>query len=385
MIASVRMGKAKRIAAMGGFALVAAAPFVHAEEPSSVPAPAGGAPVAAPPSAGPLPAASVDAAEQPVRVQYDAIDGCPDAATFFLQVRARTQRVRLAREGELATSVAVRIAQGLGFVRGTLDMPGESGRPFQRTVESPSCREVVVALSLVVALAFDPDALVALPETLPAEPAPAAPPPPAPAPPPPPAPAPESRPTPPDEPPARFGAGADFSLMMGGFAPLGLVVAPFVEVGSGKEAEDGWTPRLRATLLVGLPNDVEAKASGRHAELDLIAGRVDVCPWSVTLIPELSASPCAALEAGRIRGKATEGVPEGFGNQRSELWIAGSLLANVRFHFARSFFLEALGGMGIPLISPDSFQFENPPPSEEIYDVKIAYGQVGVGVGAHFP
>src|SRR5581483_6271828 len=47
-----------------------------------------------------------------------------------------------------------------------LELPPFEGRPFTREVEAATCADVVLALSLVVALAYDPDATTTFPATI---------------------------------------------------------------------------------------------------------------------------------------------------------------------------------------------------------------------------
>ena len=107
-------------------------------------------------------ARAVDAA-QPIRIRYTAPPGCPNSLQFFWLVRSRTDRVRLAAVTELAVPISVDLLPNATGVVGTLGLPPVGGELFQRRVEARSCAEVVVALSLIVALAFDPDAASAVP------------------------------------------------------------------------------------------------------------------------------------------------------------------------------------------------------------------------------
>src|SRR4051794_20330208 len=93
--------------------------------------------------------------QTPIRLQYSAHDGCADAAGFFRRVQARTQRVRLAADGELAETATITIERGESGSAGTLELPPLDNRPFSRRVEARTCEEVVLALSLVLALAYD--------------------------------------------------------------------------------------------------------------------------------------------------------------------------------------------------------------------------------------
>src|SRR5579871_4186983 len=132
----------------------------------------------------PLAAQAAPADEHAIRLEYAAHDGCPDALGFFWYVRARTQHLRLAAEGEPADLAKITIVRNAERSVGTLELPPFEGRPFSREVEAPTCADVVLALSLVVALAYDPDATTTFPSTVTAPPAPEAAPIPPPSPPP---------------------------------------------------------------------------------------------------------------------------------------------------------------------------------------------------------
>src|SRR4249920_705061 len=121
----------------------------------------------------PLAAHAAPADEHPIRLEYAAHEGCPDALGFFWYVRARTQRVRLAAQGETADLAKISIVRSGPRSVGTLELPPFEGRPFSREVEAPTCADVVLALSLVVALAYDPDATTTFPSTVTAPPGPA--------------------------------------------------------------------------------------------------------------------------------------------------------------------------------------------------------------------
>src|SRR4051794_5350560 len=81
------------------------------------------------------------AEQTPIRIQYAAHDGCPDASEFFRRVQARTQRIRLAAAGELAESATITIQRGESGSAGTLELPPLDNRPFSRRVEAPTCDE----------------------------------------------------------------------------------------------------------------------------------------------------------------------------------------------------------------------------------------------------
>jgi hypothetical protein len=320
--------------------------------------------------------------EQPIRIQYTAHDGCPDALGFFWYVRARTQRVRLAAPGESADLATIDIVQADGKSRGTLELPPVDGRPFTRQVEAASCSDVVLALSLVVALSYDPDATTTFPTVVTAPPS-------EPAPPVQPAPVlvlpPPAAPPEPVESPRRmppYGAAAGLmALGFGGVAPsLQAVLAPFFEYGSN--AQGLWHPRLRASFLVQVPATDVQKAPGLSATLFFLAGQLSGCPISVRLNQDVAVSPCLAVDVGQIFGNAGASVQ---GRQSGSLWwVALEATAHLRSTLAGPVFAEVTGSVGIPL-APGEFVLQGDGGQVSVHKIPTVFGSFGLGLGVHFP
>lgn len=311
--------------------------------------------------------------EQPIRVQYTAPDGCPDSLSFFLHVRARTQRVRLAAPGELAALVTVSISNEETGSTGTLEMPDTEGKPFTRRVEAESCEGVALALSLVLALAYDPDAITTFPET-PAPPAPA----PAPRPfVPQPAQAPVAAPPAPS--PFGLAVGLDVALMSGIAPSVEPVFAPFIEYGAA--GDRGFVPRVSAGLLYAPDVTVKAPGSARTATLKYSGWRLMGCPVSAEFVKGLAVAPCLALDAFRIFGSAGKGVEAATDGEIFWLSVAG--LARVRWKIVAPLFVEAFGGGGVTIIQGSKFQLQGP--QDKILEVPAFFGEVGLGAGVHFP
>jgi len=322
--------------------------------------------------------------ERPIRVEYSAHEGCPDVLGFFWYVRARTQRVRLAAEGETADLARISIVRDDDRSLGTLELAPFEGRPFSREVEAPTCGDVVLALSLVVALAYDPDATTTFPSTVTAPPAPA----PAPTPPaPPPVVAPAQTPESPlaeTRPRAsRYGGAAGIAVLgSGGISPnLQFVLAPFVEFGAN--ARTGlWRPRARASFLVEVPAATVFTSVGA-ATLQLFAGQIEGCPISVPIAGGVAVVPCLGLDAGKILGNASSAVPRG--QSGSLWWIAVEGNAHLHSELTGPLFAEVTGGGGVTT-APGKFVFVRSTSQPElVFDMPALFGSFGLALGAHFP
>ncbi|MEJ7733477.1 MAG: hypothetical protein WKG00_30315 [Polyangiaceae bacterium] len=89
-----------------------------------------------------------------VRVVYRGGEGCPVASAFTAELMARTTRVRTAGADEAAREVRVEVQATGVESSGRLVVDGGG----VREVKGATCAEVVSALALITALAFDPDA-----------------------------------------------------------------------------------------------------------------------------------------------------------------------------------------------------------------------------------
>jgi hypothetical protein len=95
--------------------------------------------------------------------------GCPSETAFFRAVALRTDRARLAAPNESARSFAVTVQSTSDGSVGTLRIVGTDGAIASRDVNGSDCAEVTSALTLIVALAIDPEASL-LPVTQPPAP-----------------------------------------------------------------------------------------------------------------------------------------------------------------------------------------------------------------------
>jgi hypothetical protein len=269
----------------------------------------------------------------PLRILFEAPSECSSADAFYSGVRGRTERVRLASEGESATELQVRLTRSSTGAHGELRMLGEHGETDTREVDGGSCEEIVEALSLTVALALDPEARTTpkpVAQKPPAEPPPVEPTPPKPAP----------RPKQP----------SSLGLELGMKASLSEVVAPFVNVGGELFArlrfrgEHSLEPSL-GVAFVRLQNDFfEAPEilSVRYTAVALTA-----CPARWSLGDVVTIEPCALFLAGWL-GAAGKGNTYNTSVLRSLYGVGGALGVGVPFG---AWALEVSGAVTVPLVS----------------------------------
>src|SRR5436305_15262492 len=78
--------------------------------------------------------------DAPVRIEFSAPAGCPDAADFVRQIEGRTN-LRRAADGENARVVRGEIEFRGSGVLGRLVLVDTEGRTSERTLEAGDCRQ----------------------------------------------------------------------------------------------------------------------------------------------------------------------------------------------------------------------------------------------------
>ena len=96
----------------------------------------------------------------PVRIEFDAPNGCSSGDAFYEAVHGRTDRVRWALDGESAVQIRIKLFRAGTKIKGELRLSDQEGEKETRKVDGATCDEVVEALSLTVTLALDPSALL---------------------------------------------------------------------------------------------------------------------------------------------------------------------------------------------------------------------------------
>jgi hypothetical protein len=280
-----------------------------------------------------------------------------------------------------------------GFA-GTFALVGPAGRAL-RTIEAPTCAQLTDAMSLVAALAVDPEASLASGEppasTLDAAEVPAAPSPspgrvPAPPVPPPPAPStPAQLPPPPaaSEPASpplavstrnRFELGAAIELM--------TAIAPEVVTGFGLRADyeprsspASWLAPSFGAELAGAASNVFQPAPA--LVVSLVTVRLDACPLRVPLGAALSLRACGAVGLALL-------VARGVGAPTAETavrpWVDAEGWLRVRWE-DRRWFVGLDGGPLVPITRP-TFVFLNP--HTVVYEVRAAGVLTALSAGMRF-
>jgi hypothetical protein len=291
---------------------------------------------------------------EPIRLMYRASGACPAEARFVDAVQRRTARWQIVAGEERARAFDVDVSAGGSGSRGVLRITALDGSVTRRAVAGATCAEVVSALALMTALAIDPSGAAEESDvdgggSGPSV-APTVAPPPAPSAPPAAAtlalsPSAESSAAargPSASSAARWGMGIDGQATGALLAQWGFGGGAFVDVAAG--AVGPFVPSARASVFA-----TTASASfggGIGAELVWLFGRIEACPWRVPRDGPLTLGVCASLDAGVLHSKGA-GLPT-VGTD-SHLWLAPGALARAQWSVARDFWIEAGGGVTVPL------------------------------------
>lgn len=347
---------------------------------------------------------------EPIRIQFRAPAGCPDAAAFTDQVRARTAKTRPAAPGERARTFSVSITREPRVSKGQLTIEDKQGDTAVREVSGQTCAEVVAALALISALAIDPDASTS-PKALtsPAPPAPPPPPPPRavappitgtgffPASPSLPVPSVPSRPptiddalwpplamplpiwiVPPEAPvdSSRWRAAVGAHVLgMGAIAP-NLVLGTTVFLDVSDTGAGVLSPTARLSVLRASSEGIESEAG--IASLYFTAARLEVCPVRLAIDPSFGVSPCALLDVGALRGSGSTGAAS---RAETRPWVAAGIGGRIQWALLELLLFEAEGGLFLPFVR-DTFFFD---PDLVIHEAPAVGGYLGAGAGIRFP
>jgi hypothetical protein len=319
-----------------------------------------------------------------VHLIYSASPGCVNESDFGRQVGARIHRpVEWVRDPS-ARVISVELVQGEAESHGTVEM--RSPPPVtRRDFVAATCAEVSAALSLVVALALDPNARLELPAEGSAEPAPAnatfpdeaaTPPPPtlaAPAAAPPPQHAPSPAPAAPPERPWRFFVGPLAGVGLG-YAPVALVtLGPTLGLRSSSKAT--FSPRLQLSGHWGETGTTGPSAA--EGTFGWTFARLEGCPIHWRLTPLLALAPCALVELGEVRAEgATSGTV--VAEEAHRFWASLGLSLTMVAH-AGDFFTQLTVHAATPLTRYE-FAYFDPLFSVHQPSVIVGGGTIAVGI-----
>ncbi|WP_437596313.1 hypothetical protein WMF28_27405 [Sorangium sp. So ce590] len=290
----------------------------------------------------------------PIRLDFDAPAGCATVDDLYDGIRARSDRVRQAEDGEGGWEVRVRLMRVGSRVHGELRVIHERGATDTRTVEATSCEVVIQALSLTAALALDEVAEVTAPL-----------PPPSPPPPPPP---------PPPEAPRQ---GRPFTFGLGAQALVTQVVSPYASLGGALVAratlhtDSALSPSLGLSLTY-TRNDILQGTD--NALIHWTAAVLTACPLRWQIADIFSAEPCVVASGGWFTATG-----EDMSNPRSAVrswWSLGALArAAVPLGGGTAFEIEA--GIGVPLVRR---RFTISLPTETVGETPVISPLAAVGI-----
>src|SRR5690606_25481895 len=106
------------------------------------------------------------ASTEPIRIEYNAAPGCPNAREFQRKVFERTASARVANTSEPARVFKVVLRRAGKQISGSLVIQEPDGNTVARKLSGDNCAEVALVLALASALAIDPRAELAPREQL---------------------------------------------------------------------------------------------------------------------------------------------------------------------------------------------------------------------------
>lgn len=309
---------------------------------------------------------------RPIAIHVDAPAACPEHATA--RILERASGVHLARAGERAPRLLVRVIAHEGWYVGAIAVDDASGRRVIRQVDGGRCDEVLGALVLIAALTLDaPRPTQPTPDAASTGPAPPTTPAPWPVWQPPPIGPPPTEP----EAPLRVGVGVGFGVA-GGLAPHvipgGTLIA---EIGVPGDAPIGV---VRAGAGYWASPEVSASTIDAGATYRAVLARVEGCVVALRRDPAWAA-PCATLDLGSLTGEGVVGGAVDTAAARSVLWAAPGPAVRAGLELVGPLAVAVEGALTFPL-SRDAFVFEDP--AAVAHEVPPAALRTGVELGVLF-
>lgn len=309
------------------------------------------------------PAFAAPPAGRSYRVTFRAAAGCPSESAVVSDVVAHVHDDSRARGARVDLSIDT---AAHGYV-GTLVASDERGEEGARRIEGSTCIEVAHALAFLAGLAIDLGGRI--------EPAPTTPPPakhvgaPSPA-----RPAPAPKPV----------RSIDVALVVledarGGLGPGARTGADFgVDIGvqRGVLAPSVRVAGILAHSEVGRPASASAPEAAAGAELWLVGGRLEVCPFRFG-VAAFAVRPCLGGELGVARGQGQISVDP---RRVTELWASAETTVRAAWSATRSLFVELAGGPVFPVYRT-RYYFQ---PDATLYSVPAVTARASLGIGVTF-
>jgi hypothetical protein len=318
-------------------------------------------------------ARGVQADTEPIRIEYRAGEGCPNADEFNAEVFQRTASARLAAEGEDGRTFSIVIERSGFGVTGSLVIRETDGATVARKVTGKDCTDVATVLALATALAIDPRAELDVdvaPEPAPEPPKPVVVPPPA-------APPVEPETTDYESPPLPPRGPRSWNAAVGPAFAFGI--APRAAIGGLLLVEYG--NRARGAALSSVGGELlyleapQAEVAGASAKFRFFLLRPRACLFALGPPGPVWLAPCLGVELGAVTGEGSD-LPNR--SSSSRFWGSVDGLLRLGVGLGDAFFLEVEGGAGLPL-TRYQFVFENP--STPVYDVPAVVGLVSARLG----
>lgn len=289
-----------------------------------------------------------------IALQYEAPAQCPDRAELERQIQTRSSRIHFAGGKEFRVRVTPGWQAHIEVESTTRDVNGET------------CREVVTAAALIIAVLADPDAPA---PTEASPPSPTLPSPPAPTPPAEPGPAPFPRPW-----PWRFALGMGLSVDTAPAPDPIFSPRPFVAF---ERAPHTLALRPTARLSIARGSSGSITTDSGIADLVWTAGRLDGC---VAFGDDdgFGFEPCATFELGAIRAR---GIRTRDRATETVVWLAPGLLGRASYGLGSLFRFELQGGLAFPT-RRYRFFFG---PDETAHKVPSVGVTAGVGIAVLLP
>lgn len=305
------------------------------------------------------------------RVDFEAPQSCATAEVFLDEVRSRTPRLKLTHDDAWSTRFEVVVKdEGQRYV-GALTVHNRQKSSERREVTARSCEEVLETLSLIVAVAIDPQASLTRRAKKPEPPAPVAQS----------TAAPTVAPTPaidrPVEPvtapevvqpkPTWLGAVALGAEARSAFAS-DVALAGSLSFELERRMPTAWGWSLRASALRSLQSQVRDPFE-REAHFRWTAGRLDGGLW-------LHAGRAASLQGGL--GLDVGAIEAESVLSKTRAWVSALALFRARWWPAPPLSLEATAGAFAPLTRDRFVLFD---PDTVVYRERALLGFLSVGVG----